>query len=141
MANLKKVQQRRKIRPYRYFSEEFRRSKVEEIESNLSTVCEISRTYQVSRAAVYQWIYRYSLNLKRGTRQVIEMESDTRRIEALQKQVQELERIIGQKQLQIDFQEKLIELASGELGLDIKKKFGSQPCAGSGRTANDTSGQ
>jgi hypothetical protein len=35
----------------------------------------------------------------------------------------ELERIIGQKQLQIDVLEKGFELASAELGYDLKKKY------------------
>ena len=34
----------------------------------------------------------------------------------------DLERIVGQKQIVIDFQEKMIELAEQEYNVDIKKK-------------------
>jgi len=44
-----------------------------------------------------------------------------------------LEQIIGQKQLLIDFQEKLLELASDEVGFDLKKKYGSKLKVGSGK--------
>ena len=37
----------------------------------------------------------------------------------------ELEPIMGQKQLEIDFLNKLLEIGSGELGFDLKKKFQS----------------
>ena len=49
----------------------------------------------------------------------------------LLKRLAELERIIGQKQMQIDYLEKMIELASDELQTDIKKNFGTQQSNGS----------
>ena len=116
----------------RYFGEGLKRQKVEEIEKNISTVSEICREYQVSSAAVYKWIYKYSQMRKKGVRQIVEAESDTRKILLLKEQVKELERIIGQKQVMIDFQDKMIELAEEEYEVDIKKKFGSNPYAGSG---------
>ena len=41
----------------------------------------------------------------------------------LQKRVADLERVVGQKQLEIDFLNKLLEIGSSELGFDLKKKF------------------
>lgn len=141
MANLKKLQSKRKIRSHRCFSEDFKRSKVKEIEDNISTVSEIQRTYDVSKTSIYRWIYRYSNHLKKGTIQVVEMDSDTRKIEKLKQKVRELERIIGQKQIQLDFQDKLIEIAGEEFGVDLKKKFGSEPSYGSGNTGENTDGK
>jgi len=54
---------------------------------------------------------------------VVQKDSEASKVLELQAKVAELERIIGQKQLQIDFNEKLIELASKELEIDIKKNF------------------
>jgi hypothetical protein len=51
----------------------------------------------------------------------------------LKERLRELEQIIGQKQLLIDFQEKLLELASDEVGFDLKKKYGSKLKVGSGK--------
>lgn len=125
-------------RRHRYFSEEFRRKKVSEIERNLTTVSEISREYQVSKAAIYVWINRYSRMRKRKEKQVVESQSDTRKIIALKEKVRELEQIVGQKQVKIDFLDKLIELASEEYGIDIKKKVTNRPLDGSGSTGKDT---
>jgi transposase len=128
------TQQRR----MRYFSKEFKRKKVTELERNQTSIAEISREYQVSRASVYRWLYKYSAMKKKGQKQVLEVQSDTRKLQYLQEQLKEMERIIGQKQMQIDFLDKMIELAEEQYRIDIKKKFSTQPSAGSGQKANNT---
>jgi transposase-like protein len=139
MATLDKYQSvPRTGRVQRYFSEDFRRKKVQEIERNLTTVAQICRAYQVSKAAVYKWIYRYSAMRKKGVKQVVEAKSDTAKIERLREEVHEMERLIGQKQIQIDFLEKMIELAEKEYGIDIKKNYASKRSSGSGRTGKGT---
>ena len=47
--------------------------------------------------------------------------SSTYRIKDLENKVRELERIVGQKQIKIDYLDKMICLAGEELGVDIKK--------------------
>ena len=70
-------------RQNRFFSEDFRRKKVSEIERNLTSVAQICKTYQVTAAAVYKWIYKYSLMRQRKEKQVVEAKSDTHRIAML----------------------------------------------------------
>ncbi|EKO78685.1 hypothetical protein LEP1GSC068_2737 [Leptospira sp. Fiocruz LV3954] len=41
----------------------------------------------------------------------------------MKSKIKELESVVGQKQMKIDFQEKMIELAEKEYCVDIKKKF------------------
>ena len=122
----------------RYFSEDFRRQKVSEIERGVTTVSEVSREYQVSRAAIYWWIRKYSRMRKKQERMVVESLSDTRKIAALKERVKELERIVGQKQIQVDFFDKMIELAEEEYGIDIKKKCRTPPSDGTGSTGKGT---
>jgi transposase len=138
---MRKVQkdEGRNLRQNRYFSEDFKREKVREIEKNLATVAEIKREYEVSATAIYKWIYKYSTMRKKAVKQVVEAKSDTRKIHQLKEKVRELERIIGQKQILLDFQEKMIELAEEEYRVDIKKKFGTKPSSGSGTVAKNTS--
>jgi transposase-like protein len=114
---------KRSMRQHRFFSEEFKIQKVKEIEQNQIGISELSRLYNVSRSAIYKWVFQYSLHLKKGVKQVIEMESESRKTKKLQERLAELERAIGQKQLTIDYLEKVIEFSSEELGEDIKKKF------------------
>ena len=118
----------------RTFSEEFKKQKVKEIERKQTTVLEVSKAYQVRANNVYKWIDKYSLKDKNGVRLVVEMESETKRVLALLQKVAELERIVGQKQIVIDFQEKMIELAEQEYNVDIKKKFDSEPSFSTGTT-------
>lgn len=114
-----------KERRYRRFSESFKREKVKEIAENRSTVSDICRVNEVSYTAVYHWINLYS-NTNKPHRTIVEAKSDTTKILALQKKIAELERLIGQKQVQIDFQEKMIEIAEETYQVDIKKKFGTK---------------
>lgn len=123
----------------RYFSESFRKKKVQEIEKNLVSISEICKEYHVSRTAIYKWIYKYSSMRKKQERQVVELKSDTVKIKYLQARIKELEQIVGQKQLLIDFKEKMIELAEEQYGIDIKKKYGSKVLSGSGPTEENTS--
>jgi hypothetical protein len=60
--------------------------------------------------------------------------SSTNKIKELENKIKELERAVGQKQLYIDYMEKMMEIASLELGMDIKKNFNTPQSAGSGKT-------
>ena len=133
MANLKDYEKlTSRERQIRYFSEDFKRKKVSEIEKNLIGVSALCREYQVTRSSVYKWIYKYSIMRKKGVKQVIEAKSDSQKIAALRAQVKELERIIGEKQVKLDFREKMIEIAESEYKVDIKKKFSGKPSSGTG---------
>ena len=118
----------------RYFSEEFKKGKVKELEKNLITVSDLCKTYQVSRTSIYRWIYKYSVMAKKQVKQVVEAKSDTRKIQLLEEKIKELERLVGQKQILIEFHQKMIEIAEERYGVDIKKKFGSPRSGGSGAT-------
>lgn len=134
MAKRKQLQLTTSERRRRRFSESFRIQKVREIETGQTKISEICSEYEVSDTAVYYWIEKYGIMKDKKERLVIETESDTRQLIELKKKLSELERIIGQKQIQIDFQNKMIELAEETYGVDIKKKFFTPPSATSGNT-------
>ncbi len=62
----------------------------------------------------------------------MEAKIDSRKIQQLQEQIKEMERIIGEKQIKIDFQAKMIEIAEKEYRVDIKKKFSGKHSSGTG---------
>lgn len=78
----------------------------------------------MTRAAVYKWIKQYSTSMKKKERLIVEAESDTRKLAILQQRIAELERLLGQKQIQLEFMEKVIDIAEETYHVDIKKKFG-----------------
>ncbi|MGF7139282.1 transposase [Roseimarinus sediminis] len=120
------------LKQCRYFSADFKKKRVQELEKNLVSISDICKVHKVSRTSVYKWLYKYSNMAKRQERQVVESKSDTKKISNLEDRIKELERVVGQKQLLIDFQDKMIEIAESTYKVDIKKKFGSQPSSGIG---------
>ena len=124
MATLKQLKPpKTPVRIYRYFSTELKQKLVKDLDKQLLTKAEISREYQVSRSAIDKWVHRYSVLSKKGVKMVVESKSDTKKIIELKQRIKELEQLVGQKQISIEFLEKIIELASAELGIDIKKKL------------------
>ncbi|MET3129757.1 transposase-like protein [Arcicella rosea] len=112
-----------KIRQSLTFSESFKREKVEDILNKRISISEFCKLWSISTTSVYRWIYQYSPNHKKGTKMVVQQESEAAKTQELLKRVAELERILGQKQMEIDYQSKLIEIASKELDIDLKKSF------------------
>jgi transposase-like protein len=109
-------------RKNRYFSEELKQKLVREIEQNLITIAEVSREYQVRRWAIYKWIQKYSSMRKKAVKMVVESKSLTKQLTGLKAKIKELEQLVGQKQITIEYLEKMIELAEQDMGIDIKKK-------------------
>jgi len=60
----------------RTFSETFKREKVKMLEAKQITVTQLSRIYEVSETAIYQWIRNYSTVLGLGEKIVVEKESE-----------------------------------------------------------------
>lgn len=119
------------IRTKRIFSEEFKRQKVQMLVSKKISIKELIALYQISRTTVYRWLYRYSPHHNKGSVQVVQMASEEAKNLALLRQIADLERVVGQKQLEIDFLEKMINIASNNLKVDIKKNFDTRPSNGS----------
>jgi transposase-like protein len=122
------------LRKRRIFSESFKRARVKEYESGELTVLEISRLYGICPQTIYIWIYKYSVYNRKSLKIVEEKDSGTHRIKQLQEKIKELEQIIGKKQIHIDYLEKMIEIAKGELGVDIKKNYDPTHSSGSRKT-------
>jgi len=125
-------------RQKRRFSDNFKLQKVREIELGKTKVSEISKEYQVNSSMVYRWLNKFGSMQNKKVRLIVESDSDTKQLLALKKKVAELERIIGQKQILIDFQEKMIDIAEDTYGVDIKKKFSTKQQDTSGKTEKNT---
>lgn len=125
-------------RKRRRFSDTFKIRKVREIETGRTKVTEICSQYEVSRANVYRWLDKFGRNKEQQERLIVETDSDTRQLLALKKKVAELERVIGQKQILIDFKDKMIEIAEETYGVDIKKKYSTKQSLRSGKKGKDT---
>ena len=114
------------IKQKRSFSEALRKQIVGQVERKELTIAQVTREYQVSPAAVYNWLYRYSATLKKGTRMVMEKDSLEKSSQELKNRIKELEAALGRKSLEADLFRVIVDLASEEYKVDLKKTFGDQ---------------
>jgi len=128
----------KKIRKQRRYATDFKKQIVKEFESGKYTVKELSRLHGIHPQTIYDWIYKYSTVNEKGYRVVEITESSERKVKALEERIKELERALGRKQIQLDYCEKLIELASEEYGIDIKKNSDTPPFSGFGSTKKNS---
>jgi transposase-like protein len=127
---IKKVQ----INSRRVFSEEFKKARVKEYESGKFTVNELGRLFGLQPKVIYRWIYKYSVYNKKSVKVVEMKDSATRKLKELDAKIKELEQIVGQKQIKIDYLEKMIDLAKEEFDIDIKKNSGTLQSGGFNET-------
>lgn len=122
----------------RHFSNSFKIQKVRELETGKVKITELCEQYELAPVSVYRWLDKFGSMKNKGERIVVETDSDTRQLLALKKKVAELEQAVGQKQILLDFKDKMIELAEEIYGVDIKKKFSIQQFSSSGATEKNT---
>ncbi len=115
----------------RVFSQDLKRKIGKDLEQGKASVLEASREYEVSLVSIYKWLDKYSSYLKKCARLVVELNSEGYLSKALDKKVKELESALVGKQMEVEFLNKLIEVASNDLGIDIKKKSYTKPLNGS----------
>jgi len=124
-TNLKKINSRR------VFSEEIKLQVVKKYEKGQMTALELCKFYEVSERTIYDWIYKYSKFQKQSIRVVEMASSSTQKIRDLELRLKELEQAVGVKQMNIDFLEKMIEIAKDEYDIDIKKNSFTPQSSGS----------
>lgn len=135
MANRQQFKMSIAQRRVRHFSDSFKSDKVREIESGQLKISELVKEYEVSPTSINRWINKYgTMKKKKPSKLIVESDSDTKKVLELQKRVAELERIVGQKQILIDFKDKMIEIAEEHYKVDIKKNFSTQPSSSTGKT-------
>lgn len=134
MANRSQFKMSIAQRRVRHFSDTIKIQKVREIESGQTKISEIVKEYEVSSTSVRRWIKKFGTMKKKPERLIIEADSDTIELLKLKKEIAELERVIGQKQILIDFKDKMIELAEEHYKVDIKKNFSTQQFSTTGKT-------
>ncbi len=139
MATREKFKMTTAERRRRRFSDSFKIKKVRELEIGKVKVSELCKQYEVSDTNVYQWLKKFGTMKDKKERLIVETDSDTKQLLELKKKVAELEQIIGQKQILIDFKDKMIDLAEEAYGVDIKKKYSTQQSNISGNTGSNTS--
>jgi transposase len=116
-ANLKQ------IRKHRKFSEDFKKGLVATFEKGEFSIVQLEKLYGIANATIYSWVYKYSNFNEKGCRIVEMKDSNQTKLKELTNKVKQLEQMVGQKQMAIEYLEKMIELAKTELNIDLKKNY------------------
>lgn len=123
--------QKESLARQRVFSETLRKEVVKQIESGELRVYQACRIYEIkSPQTVYNWLNKYSRTLKTQTRLVLENNSVDKRLKELEARTKELEAALGRKQLEADLYRHIVDLASEEYKVDLKKSFGARASKG-----------
>jgi len=122
------------LKPRRIFSDKLKRKIINDIEQSKVSVLGAAREYQVSNNSVYRWLKKFSAHLHPSTTLVMQMDSEQYRSKELEEKVAELEAALGRKQMEIDYLNKLIELAGQDMGTDLKKNISITASVGSDKT-------
>ena len=113
----------------RNFSDDYKRDQIKLVLQNGFTVLQVARMVGVTPTTIYKWIYKFS-DLKKGTKQVVELESEATKTERLMAEVERLNAVIGRKQMELDFQAALLAIAAQRLDTnleELKKTVGTSP--------------
>lgn len=124
----------KRLNSRRIYSEDFKLKVVKFYESGKHTVYELEKIYDISNPTIYKWIYKYSTYNKKSIKVVEFKDSQMDKIKQLEKRIAELEQALGRKQMNIDYLEKIIELAKEHYDIDIKKNSNTPQSGGSKTT-------
>ena len=111
------VEERRRRR----FSESFRKEQVQLIESGKVSISEVSKLYEVKANNVRAWVKKFGS--KELPKQIIISDgTEYNRIKSLEKEIKNLKEVIGDQQVKLIVQEKMIKQAEEKLGKGFEKK-------------------
>ena len=108
------------------YSTAFRQKVVTEIESGQLTIAQARKIYDIGGGStIHSWIKKFGKNHLLSKVVRIEMKDEQDKIKELERQKQELESALAQAHLKIICLESLVTCAEEQLGIDLKKNFGS----------------
>lgn len=122
------------LKKHRRYSVEFKKQIVADFESGDFSVPQLEKLHGVPNSVIYSWIHKFSTFNEKGFRVVEMKDSSSKKMQELEAKNKELEAALGRKQIQLDYLEKMIELAKSELDIDIKKNYSTPQSTGSGKT-------
>jgi transposase len=117
----------KKVRAKKIFALEFKKELVRQFEAGEYTILQLCKLHGISNPTLYNWVYKYS-NFNEKSTIVVEMKnSSLTKLKELEKLNNELSALAGRQQLELEFYKKLVEAASADLNIDLKKNISTSP--------------
>ena len=118
-------------RVIRRYSEGFKLKILSELSTGKYSKRELSRIYGLQSSTINEWIKKYDRKDLMNTRIMVENEDEISRVKALQKEIEQLKKLLLKKDLDQLVSESYLEVAAEMLGYknvaELKKKLNIKP--------------
>jgi transposase-like protein len=115
----------------RRYSEPFKLKILAELSTGKYTKSELGKLYSIAPTTINEWIRKYERKDLMNTRVKVETKDEITRIKALQKENEQLKKLLLKRDLDQMVEESYLEVAAQKLGyksvLDLKKKLNTKP--------------
>ena len=115
----------------RRYSEPFKLKILTELSTGKYTKSELGKLYSIAPTTINEWIRKYERKDLMNTRVKVETKDEITRIKALQKENEQLKKLLLKKDLDQMVEESYLEVAAQKLGyksvLELKKKLNTKP--------------
>ena len=115
----------------RRYSEPFKLKILAELSTGKYTKSELCKLYSIAPTTVNEWIKKYNRKDLMNTRVKVETKDEITRIKALQKEIEQLKKLVVKKDLDELVNDSYLEVAAQKLGYksvsELKKKLNIKP--------------
>jgi len=115
----------------RRYSEAFKLKILDELSTGNYTKSQLGKTYGINPTTINEWIRKYERKDLMNTRIMIETRDEITRIKALQKEIEQLKKLLLKKDIESMVTDSYLEVSAEKLGfksvLELKKKLNIKP--------------
>jgi len=115
----------------RRYSEPFKLKILSELSTGKYTKSQLGKLYSIAPTTINEWIKKYERKDLMNTRVMVETKDEITPIKALQKEIEQLKKLLLKKDLDEMVNDSYLEVAAQKLGfknvLDLKKKLNIKP--------------
>lgn len=115
----------------RRYSESFKLKILDELTNGKLNKSQLGKLYGINPTTINEWIKKYERKDLMNTRIKVETKDEITRIKALQKEIEQLKKLLLKKDLDAMVEESYLEVAAEKLGyknvVELKKKLNIKP--------------
>ena len=115
----------------RMYSEPFKLKILDELTSGKLNKNQLGKLYGINPTTINEWIRKYNRKDLMNTRVKVETKDEITRIKQLQKEIEQLKKVLLKKDMDSLIDESYLEVAAEKLGyksvLELKKKLSIKP--------------
>ncbi len=115
----------------RRYSESFKLKILDELTTGKLNKYQLGKAYGINSSTINEWIKKYNRKDLMNTRVTVKTKDEITRIKQLQKEIEQLKKLLLKKDMDALIDESYLEVAAEQLGyksvLELKKKLNIKP--------------